>query len=56
MNGPAIPAFLFAVSALAALSTAQSDATAPQLEWHDDLTRANEIAAEEGRPLLIVFR
>lgn len=44
-------------TALLALPAAQAgEDPAPPFAWGSDLERARALAAEEGRPLLVVFR
>ena len=48
-------ALVLAVSWLSVLLTAGGEKTT-EFEWITDLDRGFELAAESGRPLLIVFR
>ena len=50
--------FLFAtlVAALAWSSVLAEPAPEGGIEWRDDLAAARALAAESGRPLMVVFR
>lgn len=48
------------LAGLAGLASAQElvgeGESSDQVEWHTDLNQATRLAAESGRPLMIVFR
>ena len=47
---------LVAFAALSAFALAQDEPAAPTITWRTDLAAARADAAEQGRPLMVVFR